>query len=521
MSDQKPNRILELIRNMPSLGEIFFFGKLAKLFRAIALWRKQRKLRKALRQEQRRRFILETLEPRVLLSADITYGAASTVHDMTLIADHSTPDTILKLVETGNASNVLGSVILDDSGDINVKISRDTTGALNGDRVRIDLNTLNILDSFVSGNGGVLNINIDGGSEAVADDHVNLQGTSATLGYGLHVTSSSDLVIGVGNLTVSGDFHIDAKDSIGIGASKIDAQTHDIGLVVSSTSDGILGSGLLANSSAAITIDGGWLTGHDINIEAKSTVHITPTDALNGDAIHLSIATSNSSASVIIKDDLAHVNFAKITASGNLTVHALSDVTVNAVILPDSTGTNTNIDAAAATTIVTSSSKVGIEGNSALNATAGEIHLNAENKVDVTTTANAANAAKGAAVAVTYIDSDTTAYMSGGSAATAHSVELNATSKSIAATTAISAAEGATSSGSGTGNKSEQALQDPNNDGNSSDRAASSSGNLNHAGTLFLDGISEIMQSGDALLFDVFLAGPAWSAAADHAPARL
>ena len=54
MSDnKKPNRILELIRSMPSLGDIFFFGKLAKLFRAIAAWRKQRKLRKALRSQSK------------------------------------------------------------------------------------------------------------------------------------------------------------------------------------------------------------------------------------------------------------------------------------------------------------------------------------------------------------------------------------------------------------------------------------------------------------------------------------
>ena len=263
-------------------------------------------MRKALRQEQRRRFLLETLEPRVLLSADVTYGALAP-HDLTLIADAgsgSGPE--LKLVETANTSNVVGSVIIDASDDFNVLIKRDTLPEANGDRVRINLDTLHFLDTFVSGHGGVLNINIDGGTETpVSDDHVNLQGTSATLGYGLHVTSSSDLVIGVGNLTVNGDFHIDARDSIGLGASHIDAGTHDINLTVNSTSNGILGSGLLANSGAAITIDGGWLTGHNIDIEATSTVNVTPNDP-DFDVIHLSVATVDSNASVVIKDDLAH-----------------------------------------------------------------------------------------------------------------------------------------------------------------------------------------------------------------------
>ena len=73
MSASSANRILEAIRRMPSLWDIFFGGKLAKLFRAIAQWRKQRKLRRAARQAQRRKFLFETLEPRLLLSAD-TYG---------------------------------------------------------------------------------------------------------------------------------------------------------------------------------------------------------------------------------------------------------------------------------------------------------------------------------------------------------------------------------------------------------------------------------------------------------------
>ncbi|MEO8158895.1 MAG: LEPR-XLL domain-containing protein, partial [Betaproteobacteria bacterium] len=502
MSATQPNRILEIIRRMPSLGEIFFFGKLAKLFRAIALWRKQRKLRKAARQEQRRRFLLETLEPRVLLSADVTYGALAP-HDMTLVAEHVGSDDVLKLYETGT-SNVVTSVILDDSLDVNVIIKRDTLADANGDRIRIDLDSMNLLNTFVSSNGGMLNIDVQGGTETpLSDDHVNLTetGSPTTLAFGLHVTSSSDLVIGVGNLTLAGDFHVDAKDLIAFGASRIDAGVNDINLTVNSTSDGLLGSGLLANSAAAITIDGGWLTGHDITIEAKSTVNVTPS-LPDFDVLHVSIATVDSNASVVIKDNLAHSSFATITASGNLTVHAFSDVTVSAVIQPDSTGTNTDVDAAAAITHITSASKVGVEGNSALNATSGDIQLHADNTVHATTTANAANASKGAAVAVTHINGDTTAYISGGSAASAHTIDLVAASTRTATTTAISAAEGATSSAGGT-NKSEQALQDPNADSDTSDRAASSGGNVDLAGAVavsVVNNTTEAYLSGTGLL---------------------
>ena len=59
---------------IPSLFEIFF-GKLANWFRRLAQWRKQGLLKKGLEAARRRRAMkLETLEPRVLLSAD-AFGA--------------------------------------------------------------------------------------------------------------------------------------------------------------------------------------------------------------------------------------------------------------------------------------------------------------------------------------------------------------------------------------------------------------------------------------------------------------
>jgi hypothetical protein len=59
---------------IPSLFEIFF-GKLANWFRRLGQWRKQGLLKKALEAGRRRRAMrLETLEPRVLLSAD-AFGA--------------------------------------------------------------------------------------------------------------------------------------------------------------------------------------------------------------------------------------------------------------------------------------------------------------------------------------------------------------------------------------------------------------------------------------------------------------
>src|SRR2546423_15054393 len=86
---------------IPTLFEIFF-GKLANWIRKLAAWRKQGLLKKAAQLAQRRRRLqLEALEPRVLLSADLTYGAGA-AHDLTLVAEASSSAVFLKLYETSD-----------------------------------------------------------------------------------------------------------------------------------------------------------------------------------------------------------------------------------------------------------------------------------------------------------------------------------------------------------------------------------------------------------------------------------
>jgi hypothetical protein len=61
---------------IPSLFEIFF-GRLANWIRRLAQWRKQGLLKKAMQTRRQRAMRVETLEPRLLLSADTyTYGMA-------------------------------------------------------------------------------------------------------------------------------------------------------------------------------------------------------------------------------------------------------------------------------------------------------------------------------------------------------------------------------------------------------------------------------------------------------------
>ncbi|HWA13440.1 MAG TPA: LEPR-XLL domain-containing protein, partial [Burkholderiales bacterium] len=454
MSATRPNAILEAIRRLPSLWEIFFVGKLARMFRAIAQWRKQRKLRKAARQE-RRKFLLETLEPRLLLSADLTYGAATTATDLTLVAETSGPDLTLKLIETGNPGTVVATAILDDASDLDVIIKRDTAGPIGpdtvGDRIRIDLDSFDILNTFVSGHGGVLKIDVQGGNEAVSsDDHVNLQegGAPTTLAYGLEVKSSSDMIVGVGNLTVQGDL-------------KLTTDAHSSGLIGES-------SEIFASADGSITINGGTIHASAISIEAKSTIDISP-DAIDLSSFHVSVATASSTANVTIN------GAASIQAAGDLSIHALSDVKAVAEIAPSKGASSTSVDAAVSFVHIDSTSKVSIGGSAELAATGHKIDITAENTVVATTTANAAKADNGAAVAVTHVDGDTGVSFTGTSHASADSISMAAISNRTATTTSVSSAGGATASAGGD-NKSESTLAD--------NKASSSGGDVNLAGAV-------------------------------------
>lgn len=177
---------------IPSLFEIFF-GKLANWFRQLAKWRKQGVLRKALEAARRRRVMrMEQLEPRLLLSADLTYGGLD--QDLTLQAVHDSGATHLKLFDSEHAE--VDSVILDDAGDL--EVSRDTP--------KVDLGTFDLLTGLFAGSGAPAT---DDAGKVSFDDALQLVVglDSATLGgeevvegasHDIAVTahSSDELIVG-------------------------------------------------------------------------------------------------------------------------------------------------------------------------------------------------------------------------------------------------------------------------------------------------------------------------------------
>ena len=91
--------------------------------------------------------------------------------------------------------NQLREVNMTMPGDVDVDIYRFPAGtqSLFGDTLRIDLATFSTLDTFVNANGGVLNLNFEGGDDGLLafGDDVQVEGTGTfSVGYGLNIVSS-------------------------------------------------------------------------------------------------------------------------------------------------------------------------------------------------------------------------------------------------------------------------------------------------------------------------------------------
>lgn len=137
---------------IPTLSEIFW-GKLANGSRRLAEWRKKGVLGEAFQEHRRRAMRLEALEPRLLLSADVSYAAASGVAlDAALRIADVDGTQMLQLVDSGTYT-VLGERSIDQDIDFTVR------GNDLSDRLALDFNGGNIAHQirvlFDGGAGGV------------------------------------------------------------------------------------------------------------------------------------------------------------------------------------------------------------------------------------------------------------------------------------------------------------------------------------------------------------------------------
>jgi hypothetical protein len=443
---------------------------------------------------RRQNFTLEAIEPRLLLSTDITYTAVGSA-DLTLKAVGGD----VNLYDA--SSTLLGSKTI-SAGDTSVSIGNNLPGALSADTLHIDLTNFGDLNV---GAGNTLNIIFTGGDQRAFQDNVSLEGAPAgTLGFGLNVLSDSKITASA-HAGFTGDLTLDSEVSAG--------------------NDPLVNQGILANANSGITLTGANLSASgNVTLTAHSAVSVNADgsvggntddpglageitgkikDAINdnlGDKIHLvSLVTSFSSAkidvggnsvlsatggdlalnatvdgtltassvnnslvkiTVVVGDAdpeiLIHDASTNVSASGKIDANAKSDITINASATPGANSDATK-DAAVAVTVFDSEATLSVTGGATVNATgSGATTLLAKSKLDATTLADGSAGQAGAGVAVAVVFGDTTASIAG-STVDGHGVTLGADSDRSMTTTATSSIGGSSES-TGKDNASETTL---------------------------------------------------------------
>ena len=290
--------------------KIFQPSRLAQLLRDAFSRRPPSPRRGAESAIRRQSYTLEALEPRLLLSADLSYTSFTTAHDFTLKAEAGNQ---LTLYQTGTTTSE-GSVTLAAAGDVDVAIERGLSlGALNGDTVRIDLDTFSLLNSFITGNGGKLSVTFGGGDQRLTQDLLTLEGTTGAVGFGLSIKGNSS-ISSSGTASITGDLAVTSEQS---GISGV----------------GVSSEGLLANANTGITLTSAHLTASgNLTLSAHSNVNVNTSGAETGNTTSAGHSTGTSADGIAGISLITSFNSATIdigsgsvlaATSGDLKVHAL------------------------------------------------------------------------------------------------------------------------------------------------------------------------------------------------------
>src|SRR5579862_9327040 len=456
------------------------------------------------RRKSRRDFMLEPLEPRLLMSADLSY--TGTNHAFTLSASGS----VLNLVDNANASNFVSVDVSALGTNPTVTIQRGDSNDSSGDTLDVNLDTSSALNSTIQSHGGSLTLAFTSTDQAA--DKINIDGTNPgganpgeDIGYNLSVTSDSKIASS-GAATVAGNLSITSEDDLSVTGSVDSA-------VIADANTGI------TLSNANLTTTG---TGNSITLDAHSKLAVSAPSLTGGSATDVGNSTiqgildsnlgsvNEDNLSVVISFDSAKIDInggtmlnaagdlnISSTVDGKLAASAVSNVVTAAVtvgsadpeIMIDGSGTSltaggaitaaatTNLsvsttakpnllakadptaDGGVAVTVFDSQALLDVSGSASVDAT-GATSLTANNTLGATTFGNASGVGAGAGVAVSVVYGDTTASVNGGTV-DGSSVTLASTSTRTITTVASSSVGGSSASGGGT-NPSEMTLKSNN-----------------------------------------------------------
>ena len=425
---------------------------------------------------------LETVEPRLLMSADLSYMTLNDTLTLSIGGSAAAPTVILK-----DASGQLASSALNPTTGTVINISRSSSvggGPVSADTLDIDLTNFATLNSFVSGSGGQLTINFQGGDEFSGSPHpftdtVNVNGTSGTLNYGVTVESSS-VIDSSANLTATSialssaqtasaaaadgfSTGLFANADTGINLTGAHLTTTGGALTLNATStlsvntngagpSAAKGALITSFSSAAIDIGGSSAlraTGGDVDITASVQGNLTAT--ASGAQVDL-VSIDGSASPAVASNGGSSV----VSTTGAVDAIATSNVTINATATAPAGQSNSKVDAAVLNTTYGSGAAMTVNGGAVLSAHGADTAASSST-LNSTSVANGDVAGDaGAAVAVSVITGNTTTDVDSASV-TGSAVNVTASSNRTIVTTAMSAPGGSQASGTGS-NASEQTL---------------------------------------------------------------
>ena len=411
----------------------------------MSLARKLRRLREkkegGAARKRPRKALLESLEPRILLSAELSYSLSGGVQDLILSFDDASDQVSLTDGSTTNS-------VAFDNGDgiVNVELS----GTSGSDMVNLDFSGLDVLAEHVSLTFNALNILLDGGDGA---DSLSILDHDSS-GTGLEI-DGVDLSVQADAITVASGYTI-AADDISLTASATD-DGNPVDLL-----DPLLGSisflnltdrlgvdeFLFADIDATLDVTGAVLSGTNISLKAEADLDLNPT-GFDISGVKLSAVYAGSRARVIADDTT-------ITATGDVDISATSDVAASAIVGAGSSA-SASADNAVAVAVVDSEAVARISGASQITA-AGHLNLSALNRVTASAVADASGGSGtfGGTLALTLVDQTTRAFIDGTAVVDdltdtdeADSVKVSAAAEGTATTIAKSSPGGAEESASG------------------------------------------------------------------------
>ena len=458
-------------------------------------------------------FGLETVEPRLLMSAQLI---TSVVNDTITLAigGTSAAPTVVLTDHTGQLASAALNTASDTEIDVNSAqvIAGQTLSA--GDTLDIDLTNFAKLDSFVGGNGGQLTIKFDGGNEQFSSLGTLLFNAGTQALGNLSGIATADSMNIDNSASVSYGLTIQSTSSI---ASSANLTASNLTITSAQTAGDLLTTGLFANADTGIDLTGASLTttAGALTLNAQSTLNVS-TDGTGMSAVKGALITSFSNAAIDIGgssvltatggdlDITASVNGSLTASAGSATVklvviagsaapsvtidggsqvasttgavdaQATTNVTINSSTAPITNSGSASVDAAVLSTTFADGATMTVDGGAGVSAKTSDT-LAASSTLTSSTVANAAvPKTAGAAVAVSVITGDTTASVADATVS-GSSVSATAGSDRSITTTAMSSPGGSSASGSGS-NDSEQTL--------GSNDAATSSGSITVAGAI-------------------------------------